>query len=51
MIDRSTFIGGSDSAAVVRRDPRRTRVALYLEKRGELPGAAETERMTRGNDL
>lgn len=37
-MDRTTGLGGSDMAAVLGVDPRRTPLDLYLEKTGEEPG-------------
>ncbi len=50
-IDRTKFIGGSDSAAVLGVSPFCTPLELYMRKRGELQEQSETEAMRWGKLL
>jgi putative phage-type endonuclease len=46
---RKSGLGGSDAAAALGLSPWKTPLALYLEKRGELPPVDETEAMRWGS--
>ena len=53
--DRSTFLGGSDAAAVIGVSPWATPVELWLERTGQRPrqepDAAAAKRFARGHKL
>ena len=48
---RRRGIGGTDISAIAGLNPWRSALTVYYEKRGELPGQDETERMRWGNIL
>jgi predicted phage-related endonuclease len=43
-VDRRTFLGGSDAAAIIGQSAWKTPLRLYLEKRGEAPPPDKMER-------
>lgn len=52
MMDRRSFLGGSDAAAAVGLSPYRSRFALWLEKTGQVPEQVrDTEAMAWGRRL
>ena len=47
-VDRRTYLGGPDMAALFGVDRYRNRMQVYLEKVGSLPGAKQNENMALG---
>ena len=50
-VDRSTFLGGSDAAAVLHADPFKTALRVWLEKIGRADPVTETDPMFWGKIL